>query len=107
MVPNKVMSKNALNQKKLKETHTKKKRSKGSQSYKTCMLNMLKEIHSDIRISSKAMEIMNSFINDMLDNISNEASKLVRDNRKRTISERDIKTAVKLLLHGDIGKHAL
>ena len=68
---------------------------------------VLKQVHSDIGISKKAMNIMNSFINDSFDRIALEASKLVRFNKRRTLSSREVQTAVKLLLPGELAKHAI
>merc|ERR1719371_134463 len=53
------------------------------------------------------MNIMNSFINDTFDRLAAESSKLVRYNRKRTLSSREIQSAVKLLLPGELSKHAI
>ena len=53
------------------------------------------------------MSIMNSFINDLFEKISGEASKLVRYNKKQTLSSREIQTAVRLLLPGELAKHAV
>jgi histone H2B len=50
---------------------------------------------------------MNSFINDTFDRLAGESSKLVRYNRKRTLSSREIQSAVKLLLPGELAKHAI
>merc|ERR1719158_590645 len=53
------------------------------------------------------MNIMNSFINDTFDKMAGEASKLVRYNKKRTLSSREIQSAVKLMLPGELAKHAI
>ena len=58
-------------------------------------------------ISSKGMSIMNSFISDIFDKIANEAGKLVRYNKKGTLSSREIQTAVRLILPGELAKHAV
>jgi len=42
--------------------------------------------------------IMNSFIADIFEKIALEASKLVRYNKKHTLSSREVQTAVRLLL---------
>ena len=57
--------------------------------------------------SSKAMSIMNSFINDAFERIAVEAGKLVRYNKKGTLSSREIQTAVRLILPGELAKHAV
>ena len=51
---------------------------------------VLKQVHPEIGISRKAMNIMNSFINDTFDRIALESSKLVRFNKRRTLSSREV-----------------
>ena len=41
-----------------------------------------KAVHPDTGISSKAMSIMNSFVNDIFDRIANESAKLAHRNGK-------------------------
>ncbi len=67
----------------------------------TYIYTVLKQVHPEFGISKKAMNIMNSFINDSFDSNVLEASKLVRFNKRHTLSSREIKSAVKLLLPGD------
>ena len=50
---------------------------------------MLKQVHPDTGVSSKAMSIMNSFVNDLFERIAAEASKLAHYN-KRYISTKDL-----------------
>ncbi|XP_074354597.1 histone H2B.3 [Apium graveolens] len=86
----------------------KKKRSKKSvETYKIYIFKVLKQVHPDIGISSKAMGIMNSFINDIFEKLAGEASKLARYNKKPTITSREIQTAVRLVLPGELAKHAV
>jgi histone H2B len=65
------------------------------------------QVHPDSGISSKGMSIMNSFMFDIMEQIANEASKLARISKTKTLSARDIQTAVRLLLPGDLSKHAI
>ena len=51
---------------------------------------VLKQVHPDTGISSKAMLIMNSFVNDVFERIAGESSKLAKYNAKATISSREI-----------------
>ncbi|KAG2331942.1 hypothetical protein Bca52824_003122 [Brassica carinata] len=89
-------------------TDKKKKRSKKSiETYKIYIFKVLKQVHPDIGISSKAMGIMNSFINDIFEKLAQEASKLARYNKKPTITSREIQTAVRLVLPGELAKHAV
>ncbi|KAB2080795.1 hypothetical protein ERO13_A05G086500v2 [Gossypium hirsutum] len=86
----------------------KKKRPKKSvETYKIYIFKVLKQVHPDIGISSKAMGIMNSFINDIFEKLAQEASRLARYNKKPTITSREIQTAVRLVLPGELAKHAV
>ncbi|XP_043692392.1 histone H2B-like [Telopea speciosissima] len=85
----------------------KKRIKKGSETYKIYLFKVLKQVHPDIGISSKSMGIMNSFINDIFEKIAQEASKLARYNKKPTITSREIQTAIRLVLPGELAKHAV
>ena len=84
-----------------------KRRKKRVETYSTYIYKVLKQVHPDTGISSKGMNIMNSFINDVFERIAGEASKLARYNKKQTLSSREIQTAVRLLLPGELAKHAV
>ena len=85
----------------------KKRRKKHKQTYGIYIYKVLKQVHPDTGISGKSMSIMNSFVNDVFERIANEASKLSQQNGKSTISSREIQTAVRLLLPGELAKHAV
>ncbi|GLT79246.1 hypothetical protein SLA2020_507400 [Shorea laevis] len=92
-----------------KDGGDKKKRriKKSTETYKIYIFKVLKQVHPDIGISSKAMGIMNSFINDIFEKLAQEASRLARYNKKPTITSREIQTAVRLVLPGELAKHAV
>ena len=85
----------------------KRKPKKRRESYSIYIYKVLKQVHPDTGISSKAMSIMNSFVNDIFERIAQEASKLAHYNKKSTITSREIQTAVRLLLPGELAKHAV
>ena len=85
----------------------KKRSKKRIESYSTYIYKVLKQVHPDTGISNKAMSIMNSFINDVFEKIATESSKLARYNKKTTLSSREIQTAVRLILPGELSKHAV
>ena len=89
-----------------KAAEGKKKKSR-SESYSTYIYRVLKQVHPDTGISKKGMSIMNSFINDIFERIALEASKLCRFSKKATLSSREIQTAVRLMLPGELSKHAV
>ena len=80
---------------------------KRSESYSTYIYKVLKQVHPDTGISKRGMSIMNSFINDVFERIAGEAGKLSRYNKKATLSSREIQTAVRLMLPGELAKHAV
>ncbi|KAJ3149388.1 histone H2B [Geranomyces variabilis] len=86
---------------------SKKKRTVRRETYSTYIYKVLKQVHPDTGISNKAMSIMNSFVNDIFERIAGEASKLASYNKRSTISSREIQTAVRLILPGELAKHAV
>ena len=91
-----------------KPSSDKKKRSRRrKESYSLYIYKVMKQVHPDTGISSKAMGIMNSFVNDIFERIAGEASRLAHYNKKSTVSSREIQTAVRLLLPGELAKHAV
>merc|ERR1712223_1699403 len=80
---------------------------KRKESYAIYIYKVLKQVHHDTGVSSKAMSIMNSFVNDIFERIAAEASRLAHYNKRSTISSREIQTAVRLLLPGELAKHAV
>ncbi|BAT06016.1 Os08g0490900 [Oryza sativa Japonica Group] len=90
-----------------KKERGRKKAKKSVETYKIYIFKVLKQVHPDIGISSKAMSIMNSFINDIFEKLAGEAAKLARYNKKPTITSREIQTSVRLVLPGELAKHAV
>ena len=85
----------------------KKHHKKRKESYSIYIFKVLKQVHPDTGVSSKAMSILNSFVNDIFERIAGEASRLAKYNKRSTISSREIQTAVRLLLPGELAKHAV
>jgi histone H2B len=93
-------------QKNISKTDKKKNR-KRKESYAIYIYKVLKQVHPDTGISSKAISIMNSFVNDIFERIAAEASRLADYNNRSTITNREIQTAVRFLLPGELAKHAV
>ena len=93
--------------KSVKKEAKKERRHNRHETFSVYIYKVLKQVHNDTGISKKSMNIMNSFINDIFERIALEASKLVRYNKKHTLSAREIQSAVKLLLPGELAKHAI
>ena len=84
-----------------------KRHRKRVESYSSYIYKVLKQVHPETGISKKAMSIMNSFINDIFERVATEAGKLSRYNKKATLSSREVQTAVRLVLPGELAKHAV
>ena len=80
---------------------------KRTESYSSYIYKVLKQVHPDTGISKRGMGIMNSFINDVFERIASEAGRLARYNKKATLSSREVQTAVRLMLPGELAKHAV
>ncbi|KAL1920610.1 uncharacterized protein VTP21DRAFT_987 [Calcarisporiella thermophila] len=94
-------------EKKPKAESGKVKKKSRKETYHSYIYKVLKQVHPDTGISNKAMSIMNSFVNDIFERIASEASKLAAYNKRSTISSREIQTAVRLILPGELAKHAV
>ena len=103
--------KNAKTQEKVGKTRGRKPgqkiKKKTRESFAYFIYKVLKQVHPDLGTSTKAMRIMDSFVYDIFERIASEASKLARLNKKPTIQSRDIQTAVRLILPGELAKHAV
>lgn len=93
----------------VRKTAEKKKRPRKHHydSYSSYIYKVLKLVHPNQGISNKAMAIVNSFVSDVLDRIAQEAGRLARYNKRRTISSREVQTAVRLVIPFELAKHAV
>ena len=78
-----------------------------TETFSVYIYRVLKQVHPETGISKRSMSIMNSFINDVFEKIASESSRLVRYNKKHTLSSREVQAAVRLLLPGELAKHAV
>jgi len=76
-------------------------------SFASFIYKVLKQVHPDIGISSRAMAVMDSMLLDLFDRIASEAGRLARSNKRHTIGSREIQTACRLMLPTELGKHAV
>ena len=97
-------AKKAASKAKAARTGDKKKKRRRRESYAIYIYKVLKQVHPDTGISSKAMSIMNSFVNDIFERIAAESSRLAHYNRRSTITSREIQTAVRLSVARRVGQ---
>nr|QKS02551.1 histone H2B.3 [Crypthecodinium cohnii] len=86
----------------VKKTMKKKRQSYGSFIYK-----ILKQVHKKMRITEQAMHIMESCVIDTFERLAAEASNLMRISGKDTLTVKEVQSAVRLVLPGELARHAL
>ncbi len=92
----------------VKKGGEKKKRStKTTQSYSSYIVKILKQVHPKMGISKRSKSIMNSLVNDTFEKVATEAGRLVRYNDKGVLGSREVQTAIRLVLPGELAKHAV
>lgn len=77
------------------------------QTWTTYIYKVLKQVHPDTGISKNAMAILNDFLFDIFKRIANEAEFLTTMVKKRTLSSLEVQSAVRLILPGELAKHAV
>ena len=87
-----------------KSTRTYKK--KRTETFNLYIFKVLKQVHPDIGMSKRAMNVMNGFVHDTFDRIANEAGNIVKYNKRSTMDARAVQCACKLVLPGELAKHA-
>merc|ERR1712127_1162791 len=80
---------------------------KRTETFSVYIYRVLKQVHPETGISKRSMSIMNSFINDIFGKLAGDASKLVSYNKRSTLSSREVQSAVRLVLPGELAKHAV
>ncbi|XP_067880513.1 histone H2B 1/2-like [Heterodontus francisci] len=88
----------------LNKPSTKGGKKRRKESYSIYIYKVMKQVHPETGISSKAMSIMNSFVNDVFERIAGDTSRLAHYNNHQL---REIQTAVRLLLPRELAKHAV
>jgi histone H2B len=98
-----------------KTTKSGKRRARRKETYSNYLYKVLAQVHPsendtkkpNHKISRRSMSIMNSSVEDLFERIAAEAGRLVRYNRKATLSSRDIQTAVRLIFPAELAKHSV
>ena len=84
-----------------------KRRKARRNTFNTYIHRVLKQVHPKIGMSKKSMSIMNSFVTDTFEKVASEASNLCKRNKRKTLSSREVQTAMRLVLPGELAKHAV
>jgi len=68
---------------------------------------VLQQVHPDSTISTEAINELNLLTHNLAERLINESTHLAKTNNKKTISSREIQTAVRVCLPGELAKHAV
>ena len=90
-----------------KSANRKRRMKKKVETFASYIYKVLKQVHPDTGISKRAMSIMNSFVNDSFDRIAETSISLSRYTGRMTLTSREIQTSVRLILPGELAKHAV
>ncbi|XP_066399125.1 histone H2B.3-like [Miscanthus floridulus] len=79
----------------------------GIGGYKRYVWRVLKQVHPDLGVSGHAMQVLDMMMADMFDRLADEAARLSKATGRVTLTSREVQSAVRLVLPGDLGKHAI
>ena len=78
-----------------------------SESFNIYIYKVLQQCQQNkMGMSKKAMAVMNSFIYDLFERIATEAGRVCQYNKRRTLDARAVRCAARLVLPGELSKHA-
>lgn len=77
---------------------------RGKMNYNNYIHKLFRILGQDMRISKKSVEVMNSFMFDMFDQISENAFQFVKTRHRSTLGANEIEAAAKLVLGHEIFK---
>ena len=83
------------------------KKRRAPESYKSYIFKVLKQVHPKMRVSKKGIALVNNFVTDTFEKIATEAGKLCKITKRSTLSSRDVQSAIRLVLPGELSKHAV
>ena len=82
-------------------------RKKKAEHFHSYIFKVLRQVHPEIGITKKAIVIMNSFVLDVFDKLASEASRLCKITKKDTLSAREVRTSVRLVVPGELSRHSV
>ncbi|GJN34716.1 hypothetical protein PR202_gb23406 [Eleusine coracana subsp. coracana] len=79
----------------------------GMGGYKRYVWRVLKQVHPELGVSGRAMQVLDMMMADMFERLAAEAARLAKITGRMTLTSREVQTAVRLVLPGELGKHAI
>lgn len=86
---------------------TKRKNGKrGELSFNSYIHKVLKQVHPNVGITKQGMSVMNDLVCNAFLQISEEAGRLVKMEHRDILQARDVNSAVRLILPGELAQHS-
>ena len=79
----------------------------GVGGYKRYVWRVLKQVHPELGLSGLAMRVLDMMMADMFERLADEAARLSKASGRATLSSREVQSAVRLVLPGELGRHAM
>ena len=101
-----VKSHHSITMSDVKPVEKKERKAKRVETYGTYILKVLKAVsaedknNTEVGVSKRCMEAMNSLVVDLFERISTEAATLARKSHRNTIGKKEVESAAKLVLNG-------
>lgn len=82
------------------------RRRKPKQSYRSYIYKVMRSVNPDAGITTKGMSVLEDFVQDLFERIGREAERVADKNGHATLTARDVQTATRLVLNGQLSEHA-
>ncbi|KAH0471823.1 MAG: hypothetical protein KVP17_002473 [Porospora cf. gigantea B] len=82
-------------------------RNRKTNPFRSAIWKLIKQEIGSMKVSNKSLEVFTSFVMDTFRRLVGEASELAKHGKKDTIQQRDVLTACKLTIGGELGRHAM
>ncbi|KAI9560767.1 hypothetical protein GHT06_011719 [Daphnia sinensis] len=86
---------------------TRRKKSFQPARFSNYVFKVLKQVHPQLSMTNKAMKVMDDFMHDIYSRLVSEAAGLVKLTKRSTLSASEFQTATRLILPGELAKHAI
>ena len=75
--------------------------------FSSYVFRVLKQVHPQLSMTNKAMKVMDDFMHDIFHRLADEAAGLMKVANRSTLTSAEIQTATRLILPGELSKHAV
>lgn len=96
----------AVNHRQTRES-TRRRKSFQPARFSNYVFKVLKQVHPQLSMTNKAMKVMDDFMHDIYSRLVSEAAGLVKLTKRSTLSASEFQTATRLILPGELAKHAI